>query len=407
MAKGFERDAVYTNPKAGMADVDFRKVRQVVAEVSEGSAHAREQERKDRAADERAQRLSEKWRNLGPMEIAGAREAVRKRIQHAEQQRRLDRVRFHIDLDAFFAACEHLDKPSLKEVPMAVGTKKMLTTANYEARKYGVRSATPGFVGLRLCPHLTIVDPDMAKYERKAEEARSVMAEFDPDFRPGSLDEAYLDVTDECTRRGISGDSLAVELRERMKARTGLTCSVGVGPNKRLAKVASDMRKPDGQFQAPSDRDAIVEFMDSLPIRTVSGIGRVSERILSHLGISTCGDIRASLPELSLLLSERSLNFFLATCLGLGDELEPEREEGVAGRKGMSQERTFQPTNDSGTFNDVIEELCDKLVAGLENESLRARSLTLKMKAASFEVHTRQVISFFSIVLFIFLAQGE
>lgn len=230
---------------------------------------------------------------------------------------------------------------------MAVGGKAMISTANYEARKYGVRSAMPGFIALKLCPDLVFVPNDFAKYRAASDQTRHVFRRFDPDFESGGMDEASLNITDYLARSNTAPSEVARDLRETVLKETGLTCSVGIAPNCMLAKVASDMNKPNGQYEIPSDESAILEFLQTLPVRKVCGIGRVSEQTLRAFGVESCSDLISKRGLISALFSQSSSEFFLEIGLGIGRTMRHEPiAPGEIGRKGMSCERTFRPTND-------------------------------------------------------------
>lgn len=215
-----------------------------------------------------------------------------KRILELEATRDLSRSWLHVDMDAFYAAVETLSNPSLKGKPMAVGTMSMICTANYEARRFGVRAAMPGFIARKLCPELIFVPTDFTKYTYYSDLTRKAFRKYDPNFMAASLDEAYLDITEVCRERGISGIEIAEELRTSVYEEAGLTCSAGVAPNRLLAKVCSDINKPNGQFVLPNDRMAVMTFISSLPIRKIGGIGKVTEHILRDVfGINTCEEM--------------------------------------------------------------------------------------------------------------------
>lgn len=203
-----------------------------------------------------------------------------------------------------------------------------------------------------------------------------------------SLDEAYLDITEVCRERGISGIEIAEELRTSVYEDTGLTCSVGVAPNRLLAKVCSDINKPNGQFVLPNDRMAVMTFISSLPIRKIGGIGKVTEHILRDVfGINTCEEMLQKGSLLCALFSHSTADFFLSVGLGLGGTNTPQARF----RKSISNERTFSATEDKPLLYRKLAEIAEMLSADMQKEGLRGRTLTLKLKTASFEVRTRAV----------------
>merc|ERR1719462_925453 len=292
----------------------------------------------------------------------------------------------------FYAAVEMRDQPDLVDKPMAVGGMGMLSTSNYKARRFGVRAAMPGFIAKKLCPHLVIVPTNMAKYAAVAEQVREVFKEYDPDFCPMSLDEAYLDITK--LVKAAEGDdieavarSIVNEMRSKIKEKTGLTASAGIAPNCRLAKVASDMNKPDGQFMVVAREGEILEFVRGLSIRKVGGVGNVSEQLLNAIGVFTCKDIFEKRAEIKLLFSEISFEFYMEVSQGLGaTSIEPpdERE-----RKSMSTETTFQDTADRKVLLNTCKELCRDLAEDLANKEILGSAVTVKIKSHDFKLKTK------------------
>ena len=219
----------------------------------------------------------------------------------------------------FYAAVEMRDDPSLVTKPLAVGGNSMICTANYIARKYGVRSAMPGFIGRKLCPQLVFVPPNFKKYEYVGNQIRQIIAEYDANYESHSLDEVYFDLTayvqskltstanttasssstlpSACDgsastsiadRRRVAAETLN-EIRMRITHDTGgLTCSAGLANNCRLAKICADINKPNGQYELPPTREAVLSFLDTLPTRKVGGVGKVTEKILADLGKFVC-----------------------------------------------------------------------------------------------------------------------
>lgn len=195
-------------------------------------------------------------------------------------------------MDMFYAAVEIRDDPSLADVPIAVGSESgICTTSNYVARKYGVRAAMPGFVARKLCPELIFVPCNHAKYAAVAQIFREIIDTYDPEFESLGLDEAHLDITDYCEANDISTEeeikALVQKIRDDIKKATQITCSAGIGCNKMIAKICTDLKKPDGQTFMPSDLKTVKEFMCGLPIRKVPYIGKMIELTLNNLGIET------------------------------------------------------------------------------------------------------------------------
>jgi len=240
----------------------------------------------------------------------------------------------HIDQDCFYASVEMRDNPNLKGIPLGIaglGQRSVLTTCNYEARAFGCHSAMPTFKAIERCPNLRLVAPNFKKYQSVAQQIRKIFKEYTELVEPLSLDEAYLDVS----ANKIIATEIAREIRQRIQKELGLPSSAGVGPNKMLAKIASDWYKPNGQFEIIEEK--VASFMQKLPVRKLWGVGPKTEQQLIKLGIQTCGDMQPiSLSELI-----RRFGKFGAELHNLArgkDErsVQPHRE-----RKSISVERTF------------------------------------------------------------------
>ncbi|XWS54679.1 hypothetical protein CRYUN_Cryun10bG0110300 [Craigia yunnanensis] len=379
---------VYTNAKAGMDGVDKEKVQRVVYEMSKGSKYFENEERKEAFIRQKIEHMRARAAKLSAVDLSHFQKVVDKRILELEATRDLSRIWLHVDMDAFYAAVETLSNSSLKGKPMAVGSMSMISTANYEARKFGVRAAMPGFIARKLCPELIFVPTDFKKYTYYSDLTRKVFWNYDPNFMAASLDEAYLDITEVCKERGITGGEIAEELRSKVHEETGLTCSTGVGPNRLLAKVCSEINKPNGQFVLPNDRFAVMTFISSLPIRKIGGIGKVTENILRGVfGINTCEEMLQEGSFLCALFSRSTADFFLSVGLGLGGTDTPEARF----RKSISSERTFSATQDAALLYKKLADIAEMLSAEMQKEGLSGRTLTLKLKTASFEVHSRAV----------------
>ncbi|OAY39274.1 DNA polymerase kappa isoform X4 [Manihot esculenta] len=379
---------VYTNAKAGMEGVDKEKVQRIVYEMSKGSKYFENEEKKEAYMRQKIETMRAQCAKLTAADVSHYQMVADKRIVELETTRDLSRIWLHVDMDAFYAAVETLSNPSLTGKPMAVGSMSMISTANYEARKFGVRAAMPGFIARKLCPELIFVPTDFNKYTHYSNLTRKVFQKYDPHFMAASLDEAYLDITDVCKERGVTGGEVADELRTRVYEETGLTCSAGVAPNRLLAKVCSDINKPNGQFVLPNDWMAVMTFISSLPIRKIGGIGKVTEHMLRDvLGINTCEEMLQKGGFLCALFSRSSADFFLSVGLGLGGTDTPE----VKFRKSISNERTFSATDDEALLYQKLADIAQMLCTDMQKEGLRGRTLTLKLKTASFEVRSRAV----------------
>ncbi|XP_052210672.1 DNA polymerase kappa [Diospyros lotus] len=382
----------YTNAKAGMEGVDKEKVQRIVYEMSKGSKYFENEERKMAFIKQKIENMRAHCAKLTASDISHYQKVADKRILELEVTRDLKRIWLHVDMDAFYAAVETLSNPSLKGKPVAVGSMSMISTANYEARKFGVRAAMPGFIARKLCPQLIFVPTDFEKYTHYSDLTRKVFQRYDPNFVAASLDEAYLNITNVCTERGIAAEEVAEEIRRSVYEETGLTCSAGVAPNRLLAKVCSDINKPNGQFVLPNNRMAVMTFISSLPygsiLLQIGGIGKVTEHLLKDVfGITTCEEMLEKRGFLCALFSRSSADFFLSVGLGLGGTETPEARL----RKSISNERTFSATDNEALLHQKLADLADMLSADMKREGVWGRTLTLKLKTASFEVRTRAV----------------
>jgi DNA polymerase-4 len=304
----------------------------------------------------------------------------------------MDEIRkiIHIDMDCFYAAVEVKHRPELKGKPIGVGgapdSRGVLTTASYEARRFGVRSAMPSSQALRLCPDLILVRPQMELYKKESRAVRAILERFTNVIQPLSLDEAFLDVTNS-TAHGGSATLIAQDIRACIKTELQLTASAGVAPNKFLAKIASDWKKPDGLFVIrPEDVSA---FMPGLKIEKIFGVGKVTARKMHDMGLHTCGDIQKRSPlELQRWFGSRA------------QELS-ERAHGIdhrpvesrAERKSLTVEETF--ATDAESLEACLKYL-PQLYQDWERRMLRSeerdkiRGHVVKLKFFDFKTTTRE-----------------
>jgi DNA polymerase IV len=293
----------------------------------------------------------------------------------------VQRAIIHLDMDCFYAAIEVRDKPSLAGKPVAVGGARdrrgVLTTCNYEARKYGVRSAMPTFQALQKCPSLIVMPTRFEVYRKESAKIREILSRFTSLVEPLSLDEAFLDVS----KHDGDPEALAYLIRQLIFQQTQLTASAGIAPNKMLAKIASEMKKPNGQFTIREDE--ISEFMCELPVRKLWGIGTKSDEKFAKLGISTCGDLqRYSRIQLYEWFGKFGLELY-SLCRGIDRrEVEPDRE-----RKSLSNERTFTVDLTSVPQCEArIPDLYEELVADLKKTGgqNRVKAVFVKIRFADF-----------------------
>ena len=375
--------------KAGQDAVDQQKVSEIIYNASKGSKYFNNEEYKDKNLTQKIEKILARKSQLERIDLASDLRRADEYIAELELTRDLSQTVVHIDCDAFYAAVEELDRPELKHVPMAVG-KGVLTTCNYHARKFGCRSGMAGFVATKLCPQLICLPLNFEKYTSKAQEVREILVEYDPRFESASIDEAYLNITDYCEEKQMNPADAVSQLRTEVHEKTHITISAGLAPNAKIAKIASNRNKPNGQFRVANERATILAFMRDLPTRKVNGIGRVFERELDAIGVKTCGDIYAQRQYLSKLFGEKAFRFLMQTYLGLGrTKVQPVEEYE---RKSVGTESTFKDMSDKSELREKLRWIAEELEKDLTRTQFKGRTLVLKIKLHTYEVFTRQVI---------------
>jgi DNA polymerase IV len=291
----------------------------------------------------------------------------------------------HIDMDAFYASVEQRDDPGLRGKPVVVawkGNRSVVCAASYEARRFGVRSAMPAVHAERLCPEAIFVPPDFTRYRAVSQSTREIFRRHTDLVEPLSLDEAYLDVTENKT--GLpTATRVAKTIREQIREELQLTASAGVAPNKFLAKIASDWRKPDGLFVIqPEDLDT---FLPPLPIGRIPGVGKVTEKRLATLGIKTVGDLRS----LELNILEDHFGRYGQRLYELTRGIDQSEVVSDRPTKSISAEDTFETDVPLSETEPIILRLAEKVWAASRNEARIARTVVLKLKTSDFHILTR------------------
>lgn len=293
----------------------------------------------------------------------------------------------HIDCDCFYAAVEMRDDPSLRSVPLAVGGeggRGVVTTCNYLARVFGVRSAMPGAEARRRCPDLVTVPPDMARYRAVSRQVMAIFRELTDQVEPLSLDEAFLDVSEVDSHHG-SATLMAEYLRQRVRDEVGIIVSAGVAPNKFLAKIASDWKKPDGLFVLRPDQ--VDEFVRLLPVEKLFGVGKVTAGKLHALNIRTCGDLAQLKPELLVdRFGRQGLRLFQ-----MAQGLDDRPVVVTRNAKSVSVERTFsKDLPDKTACETVMIALVDDLAKRLARKGGHKpiHKLFVKIRYSDFSTHT-------------------
>jgi DNA polymerase-4 len=297
-----------------------------------------------------------------------------------------ERKIIHVDMDAFYASVEILDNPSLINLPVAVGGNEqrgVISAANYEARKFGVRSAMSGVLAKKLCPNLVFVPHRFDRYKEISKKIRAVFHEFTDLVEPLSLDEAYLDVTVN-KKNNPSATLLAEEIRKRIFEETHLTASAGISINKFVAKIASDINKPNGQKTVKPEE--VLDFLGALDIKKFYGIGKVTTEKMYQLGIFTGNDLK--LKSLDFLEQHfgKSGIFYYHIVRGIHDS--PVKPHRVS--KSVGAEQTFEENLASEIFmQDKLEIIAKELQKRLEKNKLAGKTITLKIKYSDFTMQTR------------------
>ncbi|KAH8682733.1 DNA polymerase kappa [Xylariales sp. PMI_506] len=376
--------------KAGQDAVDQSKVSEVIYNASKGSKFFNHEEVRDASLTEKIARILTKKSRLEKIDLSHDLRQADVLITQLEAARDLTQYIVHVDCDAFYAAVEQLDHPELKDVPFAVGAG-VLTTCNYAARKFGVRSGMASFVAKKLCPSLQLIRPNFDKYTAKAQEVREVLVEYDPRFESASCDEAYLNITEYCAEHSMTPADAVEQMRAEIHERTKITVSAGIAANAKLAKICSNMNKPNGQYVLANERQVIMSFMRDLSTRKVNGIGRVLERELAEIGIKTCGDIYPNRQYLRQLFGEKTFEFLIMVHLGLGrTSIQPAEEYE---RKSVGTESTFRDMSDPVQLREKLRWTADELEKDMRRAECKGRTLVLKVKLHTYEVFTRQVIT--------------
>ncbi len=293
----------------------------------------------------------------------------------------------HIDCDAFYASVEKRDRPELAAEPLIVGHaggRGVVVTACYVARKFGARSAMPMFQALELCPHATVIPPDMAKYKRASEAIRTIFASATSILEPVSLDEAYLDLTDDYRTEAPPASEALATIARRIESEVGITVSIGLSCNKFLAKLASELEKPRG-FSAIGRAEA-KGFLAPLSVRKIHGVGAVTARRMEASGLATIADLQA-LSEPELVARFGKFGHRLAQFAHGDDDRQVTPYRPV---KSISAETTFAKDTGSGSqLCEIARRLSERVAAQLARKGVAGASIVLKLKTSDFRILTR------------------
>ena len=294
-----------------------------------------------------------------------------------------------MDLDAFFASCEQLEHPEHRGLPVVVGARPghrgVVAAASYEARRFGIHSAMPISEAFRRCPDAVFLRPDIQKYLRQSRQVFQILETLAPVVEAASIDEAYLDVSGLEKLLGTP-QAIGQEIKQRILAGTGLTASVGIGPNRLIAKLGSEHHKPDGLTVVSPEQ--VLDFLAPMPVANLRGLGRQTQKIFRRLGISTVKQLRVTpLPLLEQHLGKKAAASFHRQALGIAsDQILPGQR-----RKSISKETTFETDiRDNTVLHDALRELAADVARTARREGLSGSVVTLKIRFEGFETCTRQ-----------------
>jgi DNA polymerase-4 len=292
----------------------------------------------------------------------------------------------HVDMDAFYASVEQMDRPELRGKPIAVGGSRergVVAAASYEARKFGVYSAMPSVTAARRCPGLIFVAPRFDRYQEISRQIREIFHDYTDLVEPLSLDEAFLDVT-ENKKNNPSATLLAQEIRDRIKQEVGLNASAGISINKFMAKIASDINKPNGQKTIPPEE--VISFLEKLPIEKFFGVGKVTALKMNKFGIFTGKQLKEhSLKTLTLYFGKLGKHFYDIVRGIQRSAVQPDRI-----RKSIAAERTFSSDLSSEDFMlEQLDRIAEELEKRLVRNNVKGKTVTVKLKFSDFTQQTR------------------
>ena len=293
----------------------------------------------------------------------------------------------HVDMDAFYASVEQLDNPGLAGKAVIVGSdpkkRGVVSAASYEARKFGVHSAMPMSQAIMLCPNVIVLPVRMKRYAELSQQIHAIFQKFTPEIEPISLDEAFLDVTGSLQLFG-SAEKIGRDIKRQIKEQLGLVASVGIAPNKFLAKIASDLDKPDGFVIITEENKQ--QILDPLPVSRIWGVGKVTEKALKSKGINTIGQLRKTSTEVLQSIFGDQTPHMLRLAQGIDNrEVESSREA-----KSISSEQTFATDiTDKDILLGVLLNQVEDVAQRLRTNNLEARTITLKLRYDDFRTVTR------------------
>lgn len=390
--------------KAGLDGLDQQRINQIIQEASKGSNFYTFQQRRQKRINEQIEQLKKRANSITDVQRQQAMKKADMIIADLEQRRVLNKIIVHFDMDMFFAAVEIKKDPSLADVPMAVGSLSMISTSNYIARRFGVRSAMAGFIAKKLCPQLKLIKPNFKNYAAESEFVMNIIRQYDPNLRTFSLDEVFIDLTDfvfdgyskknnvpleDLYCMDVLSDDIwqftnevVTEIRAKVHEESRLTVSAGIACNTLLAKVCTDINKPNGQFMVKGQREEIMDFVSQIQIRKFTGIGPVRDQILSAFNIVKPTDLFNERVLLSCLFGD--IDYYLRVYLGIGSTHLSNNES--VQQKSHSRERTVGEMSNFDDICHLLKDISHRLSNDLKNEQQRCKTITLKLKKINFEM---------------------
>lgn len=296
-------------------------------------------------------------------------------------------------MDAFFAAIEQRDNPAFLGKPVIIGAdpksgkgRGVVSTCSYEARKFGIHSAMPISIAYRKCPRGIFLPVDSEKYSRLSREIYNILYTFTPEVEPISIDEAFLDITGSFHLFGATPRAACLLIKSRIKKQTGLTASIGLAPTKTIAKIASDLKKPDGLVEVKEN--GVLDFLRPLDISKIWGLGKKSEVVFREMGINTVGELaEMGIRELTDAFGKNGAHFW-----NLAHGIDERSVETERDTKSIGNEMTFdKDTLDKRKIESTLMYLCEKVSIRLRRSSLKGRTITLKIRLQGFKTYTRAV----------------
>lgn len=321
-----------------------------------------------------------------------AEETIEKMIKVLNTNAKTTETWIYIDMDMFYASIEIRDNPNLADKPVCVTNGSIISTANYVARRFGIKSSMPEFRAVKLCEDLVMLPQNMEKYKAESVKVKSIFKAYDPDFEELGIDEAGLCVTNilkkRCMDNDVGREMLAQEIRNKIFFDTQLTSSAGIACNKMLSKICSKVNKPNGQFYLRPDN--IKSFMRTVDVSTASGITKNEAKLLKLIGINTCGDILRKKLELFLGLDDIFFKNCLKTALGIGDT---SHIEGKKEKKSISVCKSFEPIDNEAFLEQKLSEITSQLDLELKKKRLKGKGLEVNLKNFAYENRCRREVT--------------